>query len=80
MAIAQSNPKTIFLWKEVLRMTTAEINKFKGLRSNARAHLQGEQTYFNFLVKNRHKYEKLKDMKIKILSKYKLLWQMVRWR
>ena len=34
--LLKSNPKTIFLWKEVLRMTTAEINKFKGLRSNAR--------------------------------------------
>eukprot|EP00944_MAST-04C_sp_MAST-4C-sp1_P015294 g15294.t1 len=31
--LLKSNPKTIFLWKQVLRMTTAEISKFKGLRS-----------------------------------------------
>ena len=69
--LLKSNPKTIFLWKQVLRMTTAEISKFKGLRSNARVHLQGEQKFFNFLIRTRHKYEKLKDLKVKILSKYK---------
>jgi hypothetical protein len=69
--LLKSNAKTIALWKEILRLTTLEIDKHKNMKLNSPLHLAGEQQHFNNLIKNKHKYVEFKDIKVKVLSKFK---------
>ena len=67
----KTNKRTVALWKWIERLTSKEINKYRNVGMHKQLSLRGEQRWFNKLVKERHKWPKLKQLQIRVLSQQK---------